>query len=298
MNVFFQDYQNIIKTHDLQDKQIWNMDETHIRLLVNRRRLAGYLGGEQPVHEMENSEEHKTSCMFINAAGDHMKSTIILPLKCVPPLTEENMSNFDYSFSDSGWIEGKMFKTMIEEVFLRRLEKYKKDNNLEGKYTLLVLDNHSSRNFLDVKKLYDDHQLIISFIPPHSSALLQPLDLGPNLTLKQIYSKLYLPDINDDSNERRNKSLSALHLAESHAMSKFTIVNSWKRSGLWPVNSSVVTKSCMVKPERNTSILSKRGAKMESGSILIDGTTIVQSGQPDKENIAPPNKKARKATNK
>jgi hypothetical protein len=236
--------------------------------------------------------------MFINAAGDHSKSTLILPLTCLPKLDPEHTTNFDITLSKKGWIDGETLKTMIEEVFVRRISIYRQQHNLVDKYVLLILDNHSSRNSLDEERLKTEHKIIILYIPPHSSALLQLLDLGPNLTLKQVYSKIYRSEKDENMEKRRNRSLYALHLAETMALTEYTIINSWLRAGLWPINSKVVTKSCMVKPEPNFNILGKRGPKLSRGDVLIDGTTIVhhgqadkEIGQPDKENVPPANKK-------
>ncbi len=59
----------------------------------------------------------------------------------------------------------------------------------------------------------------------------------------------------------------------------------------------------MVKPEPDLTILGKRGPKLPPGDILLDSTTIVHHGQPEKENgqankeNAPPsNKKKRTST--
>ncbi len=267
------------------------MDETHIRKLIDETRLATLVGGEVPAKEMADEEEHKTSCMFINAAGDHFPSTVILPLVNIPPIADDVERYFDFTNTPKGWIDGETCKTMIEEVFVRRIEKYREDKGLQGQYMMLVLDNHSSRNYLDIEKLETEHKIIIMFIPPHSSHLLQPLDLGPNKTLKDLYSKLYNPKYDDNMNQKRNKSLWALRLAESHAISEYTIIYSWAKAGLWPINPEAVTKRSMVKPEMNSTISRKRRRKMERGDVMINGSTIVHHGRADKENVIPSNKK-------
>lgn len=292
---WFQEYENIIKSHNISAKQLWNTDETHVRTLLKMKRLAARLNGPQPAQIVFDGEEHKTNCMFINAAGEHLKSTVIFPLACIPAISKQLEDKFDYSVSENGWVTGEIFSTMVQTVFVRRMDEYRTANKLEGQYIMLVLDNHSSRNYLNTKMLYDEHKIIIHFIPPHASAILQPLDLGPNLALKQIYSKVYLPIIGDDAAKRRNDSLYALWMAESSALSAFTITQSWARSGLWPINPAAATRSCMVKPELNDTELGKRGPKCEPGEVLINGHTLVKYGRPDKENVRPANETTQKS---
>lgn len=63
-------------------------------------------------------------------------------------------------------------------------------------------------------------------------------------------------------------------------VTRYTIRRIFKKNGiimrkarLWPINPEAVTKRSMVKPEMNSTILGKRGRKMEREDVMIDGST-------------------------
>jgi hypothetical protein len=67
--------------------------------------------------------------------------------------------------------------------------KYTKDRTV-GTHRLLVLDGYSSYVSPEFDQFYQDHQIVILCIPPHSSHLLQPLDVGCFSVLKTSYRYL------------------------------------------------------------------------------------------------------------
>ena len=58
-----------------------------------------------------------------------------------------------------------------------------------GIYRLLIIDGHESHNSLDFQKYCKDNSIVTICMPPHSSHLLQPLDVGCFAPLKQAYGR-------------------------------------------------------------------------------------------------------------
>jgi hypothetical protein len=58
----------------------------------------------------------------------------------------------------------------------------------KGKYRLLILDGHESHHSEEFETYCQEHNIITLCMPPHSSHLLQPLDLGCFGLLKKAYS--------------------------------------------------------------------------------------------------------------
>ena len=56
-----------------------------------------------------------------------------------------------------------------------------------GKYRLLVLDGHESHHSTNFELYCKDHDIITLCLPPHSSHILQPLDVGCFGPLKRAY---------------------------------------------------------------------------------------------------------------
>ncbi|KAF2179253.1 CENP-B protein, partial [Zopfia rhizophila CBS 207.26] len=47
-----------------------------------------------------------------------------------------------------------------------------------GAYRLLILDGHESHNSLEFTEYCKENKIVTLCIPPHSSHILQPLDVG------------------------------------------------------------------------------------------------------------------------
>ena len=59
-----------------------------------------------------------------------------------------------------------------------------------GIYRLLILDGHTSHLSIGFIQYYQDHKIILLYLPPHSTHYLQPLDVGIFGPLAQAYRTL------------------------------------------------------------------------------------------------------------
>jgi hypothetical protein len=64
-----------------------------------------------------------------------------------------------------------------------------------GAHQLLIVDGHESHNSHEFYKYCEEEKIIVLCMPPHSSHLLQPLDVGCFSPLKRAYG--------DEINSRR-----------------------------------------------------------------------------------------------
>jgi hypothetical protein len=58
-----------------------------------------------------------------------------------------------------------------------------------GAHRLLILDGHESHHSLEFQELCKENDIYTLCMPPHSSHLLQPLDVGCFSLLKRAYSR-------------------------------------------------------------------------------------------------------------
>ena len=92
--------------------------------------------------------------------------------------------NWLISVSDNGWTTNEIGLT-----WLNLFHKYTKDRTV-GTHRLLVLDGHGSHVNPEFDQFCLDYKIIVVCMPAHSSHLLQPLDVGCFLVLKQSYGRL------------------------------------------------------------------------------------------------------------
>ena len=89
------------------------------------------------------------------------------------------------SVSVNGQTTNEIGLHWLTQVF----DKYTKDYTI-GRYRLLVLDDHSSHVTLEFDQFCLEHQIIVLCMLPHSSHLLQSLDVDCFSVLKQAYRRL------------------------------------------------------------------------------------------------------------
>ena len=74
--------------------------------------------------------------------------------------------------------------TWLQKIF----DKHTRSRTV-NKYRLLILDGHGSHAIADFDKFCSDNSVIVLYMPPHSSHLLQPLDVGCFSPLKRSYGQ-------------------------------------------------------------------------------------------------------------
>mmetsp|Transcript_6245 Transcript_6245/g.6840 ORF Transcript_6245/g.6840 Transcript_6245/m.6840 type:complete len:226 (-) Transcript_6245:310-987(-) len=193
--MWFDEFEAKLVEDDIDPRLLFNLDETMLDERAAKEKVAtdskeGATSGDTP----SDAREHVTLLLNCNAHGDSFKSTVIFPLVNLPPLVDDIKREFYIAGSSSGWITSEILKTTIEGTFLKDLNEYKQKNNLLDKWTMLVLDNHSSREVLEDEEFKETilrpNKIVIHYLVPHSSHLLQPLDLSPNLRFKVELGKL------------------------------------------------------------------------------------------------------------
>jgi len=85
----------------------------------------------------------------------------------VPYLNERVKEYFHYTGQPSGWITGDILKSWFEKRFLEQISMRRQKYGQECP-VLVILDNHSSRGSIDIRKMRDEHGIHFLFIPPHT----------------------------------------------------------------------------------------------------------------------------------
>jgi hypothetical protein len=83
--------------------------------------------------------------------------------------------------SENGWTTNK-----LGLQWLKHFDEHTKRHTV-GTHRLLILDGHESHNSLEFQQYCKENKIITLCMPPHSSPLLQPLDVGCFAPLKVGY---------------------------------------------------------------------------------------------------------------
>lgn len=179
---------NTIAKYGIQDADIYNFDET------------GFMMGQISTGTVVTSSERLAQAKKIQP-GNREWVTVIQAVSstgyAIPPFVifagknhlESWYENADIDplwcvgVSQNGWTTNELGLEWISHfknaTFPRKV----------GRYCLLVLDGHESHHSTDFEAYCKEHDIITLCMPPHSSHLLQPLDVGCFGPLKRAYGR-------------------------------------------------------------------------------------------------------------
>src|SRR5450432_4589654 len=86
--------------------------------------------------------------------------------------------------SENSWTDDKLGLIWLQSVFEKHIA-----YRTNGVYWLLILDGHSSHVTPEFDLFAKEHSIITLYMPPHSSHLLQLLDVSCFAVLKRSYGR-------------------------------------------------------------------------------------------------------------
>jgi hypothetical protein len=154
---------------------------------------------------------------------------------------EEDIPDWVYTTSENGWTSNRIGCGWLEHVFLPETEH-------EGRARLLLLDGHGSHVSIDFMWILKQNNVWPVWLPPHSSHVLQPLDLAGFSPTKSRYRAQIaaLAALDDAAPVKKQRFLNAYHMARTESLNERVIRSGWKAAGLVPWNPSKALNSSQV----------------------------------------------------
>ena len=173
-------------------EQIYNCDETglYYRMLPEKT-LAARSENEAP--GMKKQKERITLMACSNATGSH-KLPLMFVGKAQNPRCFKHVNKsalpVKYYAQMNAWVDSVIFADWFHKEFVPAVKKHMSEKCLPVK-ALLLLDNapaHPNESIL----LSSDKSIKAMFLPPNTTALIQPMDQGVLESLKRRYRKSLL----------------------------------------------------------------------------------------------------------
>jgi hypothetical protein len=233
---------NTIAKYGIQEDDIYNFDETGFQMGVattckvvtaSERRYAPKL--VQP-----GDREWATVIQGVNAQGWAIPPLIILKgqYHLCSWYDESLPRDWVIAVSENGWT--------TNEIGLQWIQHFEEHTNQRttGAWRLLILDGHESHNSVQFTEFCTEKKIITLCMPPHSSHLLQPLDIACFAPLKKAYGyqvgELIRAFINHVT---KVEFLPAYHAAHNASFTPENIRAGFRGAGLVPFDpESVVGK--------------------------------------------------------
>jgi hypothetical protein len=240
---WFKLVQNTIAKYGIQSDDIWNFDETGFMMGVISSGMVVTCAERhgRPKSVQPGNREWVTVIQAINAAGWAIEPFIVVA-------GQNHLSNWyqecnlprDWAIitTQNGWTDN--------DTGLKRLKHFDRctTNRLVGTHRLLILDGHESHHSVDFELYCQEKKIITLCMPPHSSHLLQPLDVGCFGPLKKAYGREIEQFIRKSVTYiSKTEFFLAFHAAFQATMTESNIKGGFRGAGLVPLNpESVISK--------------------------------------------------------
>ena len=158
------------------DEDVYNFDEAGFMMgkIMAQLVVTGSERRGRPKAIEPDNREWVTLIVAINAAGWSIPPFLIFAGQYHPSAWYEEDIPCDWAIavSDNGWTNNE-----LGVEWLKHFNAHTK-THVVGARRLLVLDGHESHHSLEFQVLCKEKNIYTLCMPPHSSHLLQPLDVG------------------------------------------------------------------------------------------------------------------------
>ncbi|EGU85277.1 hypothetical protein FOXB_04208 [Fusarium oxysporum f. sp. conglutinans Fo5176] len=185
---WFRLVENTIAKYGIRSDDIWNFDETGFMMgmISTGKVVTSAERRGRPKSVQPGSREWVTVVEAIGAEGQSIPPFIIVTGKHHLRNWYEGSSlptDWAIATTPNGWTNNE---TGLD--WLKHFDQHT-TNRSTGPYRLLILDGHESHHSADFEAYCKEKNIITLCMPPHSSHLLQPLDVGCFGPLKKAYGQ-------------------------------------------------------------------------------------------------------------
>ena len=199
-----------------------------VNVVVNSELKKVYMaqpGRQEWVTVIECISASGTSiALYIIFKGEHILSTW---LPAIPP------SGWIFTTNTSGWTNNFHGMQWIQHFNAQTKSRLTSDDE----YRLLLCDGHDSHISAALSAYCLQHHIVLALLPPHSSHLLQPLDVGIFAPLKMAISqrqtRLYRSGFR---HIQKVEWLEHYIEARNATIIEKNILSAWRGAGLFPEN--------------------------------------------------------------
>ncbi|XP_071760830.2 uncharacterized protein LOC139915943 [Centroberyx gerrardi] len=265
-----------LEEHGLREKpcQIYNCDETGFQLDSNRRKVVVPRGKKHAYKQAQGTREHITVLACFNAAGEDVPPFIIYKGGYLGgPYNKEGVPHALYGKSPAGYMDSELFRKWFVEHFLKYAT--------QERPLLLVLDGHQSHLDPELVRAAQREGVILLCLPPHTSHILQPLDVSFFGPLKADFSGLVgdLSAVSHSFVVSKKEFSRVLRDSYQRLKDRRVVVAGFRKCGLHPLDPTAIDWSRVMPsgPQRGT--LPEPPATPASPSATPAATTPSRSPQ-------------------
>ncbi|ETW79440.1 hypothetical protein HETIRDRAFT_419178 [Heterobasidion irregulare TC 32-1] len=225
---------SFIDEHRIPWENIYNMDEKGLQLGGGRK-----AGREKLFFSRSQSANLQlvTVIECVSADGGNILPGFVFPgVEQCPEWSEGTDKRIIIATSENGWTSDYICTEWFAKGFIPQV----KARNISKKPILLIYDGHGSHEADGMRELALEHGIHLFCLPPHTTHRLQPLNVGVFGPLQREWKKCCITFLEDKNRELALKDVVHVYLvARNHAFKVDTILSTWQKSGIHPINPQV-----------------------------------------------------------
>jgi hypothetical protein len=221
--------------HQYTPECIYNMDESGFAVGTSQSSRALVNIREQSSWKVINGrQEWITAIECISASGIAIPPLVIFKAKHTNTawIPQDTPLNWRFSTSNSGWTSDSHAFEWLSTVF----EPSTRPAD-PAQRRLLIMDGHGSHITANVIAYCMQHMIDLLILPPHTSHMLQPLDVSVFSPLKRALAAETDAASRLDSGRISRIEWTSMYIrARQQAFRSSNILSGWKATGLWPIS--------------------------------------------------------------
>jgi len=238
---WFDMYERVKLELGVFDDDVYNMDEKGVMMGISGKlNIIIPKTAKNPNHSGgSGNREWVTSTECVSLTGRKLPSWTIFKGKTnqdkwhatMKRIGQEN-SGYHICFSENGWTNNELGVEYLEKHFDPHTKL-----QIKGKSRILILDGHDSHISMKAIQFAVINNIILLCLPPHSTHMLQPLDVGvfgpvgqaykTGVASKYQWGTAYIID--------KCHFLEIWHEAREKAITESNIRSAWRKSGIQQV---------------------------------------------------------------
>ena len=243
---WFDLFLSIRTKHGIADEDIYNMDEKGFAMGIADSAKVIIKRGTMPFNVHAGNRDWVSLIECVSGCGRILSAYIIFPGKRIQDdwLNAITDGSITLQVSPNGWTDADIAVHWLKTVF------HYHTKHSKGQFRLLLLDGHTSHISIEFIKFCEQMKIIALCLPPHSTHLLQPLDVGVFSPLNKTYKKLVSANSRYGAmNVTKIEFLDHIQKARKQAMMTTNVMGGWRGAGLIPYDPQHVLSKLLTPPD-------------------------------------------------
>jgi hypothetical protein len=267
---WFSRYQAAIKQYGIQPQDLYNFDETGFRIGIGKDQwIITRDPRRKIVSGNRTNREYVTVVEAISTDGFSTPPLIILNAQQLQNRRFENLHDECIAVTDSGYINDLLAYQWIQH--------FEKSTRLrtKGVWRMLICDGFGSHLTYEFIKFCEDKKILLFLLPPHTSHILQPLDVGVLNVYKHYHSEaIEAATATGCMKFSKQDFLAAISEIRKRTFKLHIIRLGFRLSGIWPMNSSIVCDKLVEYQQPTPSLPSSPSSRRSNSTNISTPKTI------------------------